>query len=61
MFLQYCLHGTQQEWENETCHKSEISKTLSPEKNPLQNEYIKQRSASKKSKDWTSIRDLSDA
>jgi hypothetical protein len=61
MFLQYCLHGTQQEWENETCHKSEISKTLSPE-----NKHFKMDTLSKglhliKSKDWTIILHLSDA
>jgi hypothetical protein len=50
MFLQYRLHGTQKEWENETCHKSEISKTLSPGKKPLQHGYIKQRSESNKIK-----------
>ena len=61
MFLQYRLHGTQKEWENETCPKSEISKTLSPE-----NKHFKMDTLSKglhliKSKDWTIILDLSDA
>ena len=61
MFLRYRLHGTQNEWENETCHNSEISKMLSPEK-----EHFKMDTLSKglnliKSKDWTIIIDLSDA
>ena len=61
MFLQYRLHGTQKEWENETCHKSEISKTLSPEKKHLRMDTLSKGLNLTKSKDWTIILDLSDA
>jgi hypothetical protein len=61
MFLQYRLHGTQKEWENEICHKSEISKTLSQEKNHFKMDTLSKGLNLIKSKDWTIILDLSDA
>ena len=61
MFLRYRLHGTQKEWENEACHKSEISKTLSPENKDFKMDTLSKGLNLIKSKDWTSILDLSDA
>jgi hypothetical protein len=61
MFLQYRFHSTQKEWENETCHKSEISKTLSPEKNHFKMDTLSKGLNLTKSKNWTIIVDLSDA
>jgi hypothetical protein len=56
MFLQYRLHGTQKEWENETCHKSEISG-----KKTFKMDTLSKGLNLTKSKDWTVILDLSDA
>jgi hypothetical protein len=53
MCLQYRLHGTQKEWENETCHKSEISKMVSPEKNHFKMDTLIKGLNLTKSKDGT--------
>ena len=42
MVLRYRLHGTQNELENETCHNSEISKMLSPEKEHFKMDTLRQ-------------------